>query len=131
MLNARVTNVTSDGVEIAGQPFLPVRTVFWAAGVQGSPLGGHLGVPTTKSGQVIVNPDLTVPAQSLSAFTGTAINGAWKLRVRDLAAVDNITLEIPRGTVSSRLRLARESFRESLARMKARETSLARTREAS
>ena len=33
-------------------------------------------------------PDLTAPAQSLGAFTGKAINGAWKLRVRDLAAQD-------------------------------------------
>jgi subtilisin-like proprotein convertase family protein len=32
--------------------------------------------------------DLTAPAQALAAFTGKAINGAWKLRVRDLAAVD-------------------------------------------
>jgi subtilisin-like proprotein convertase family protein len=37
-------------------------------------------------------PDLTAPAQALSAFTGKAINGAWKLRVRDLAAVDVGTL---------------------------------------
>ena len=37
-------------------------------------------------------PDLTVPAQSLSAFTGKAINGNWSLRVRDLAAVDTGTL---------------------------------------
>jgi subtilisin-like proprotein convertase family protein len=36
-------------------------------------------------------PDLTAPAQSLSAFTGKAINGAWKLRVRDLAAADTGT----------------------------------------
>ena len=36
-------------------------------------------------------PDLTAPAQSLAAFTGKAINGAWKLRVRDLAAVDTGT----------------------------------------
>lgn len=36
--------------------------------------------------------DLTAPAQSLSAFTGKAINGAWKLRVRDLAAADTGTL---------------------------------------
>jgi subtilisin-like proprotein convertase family protein len=36
--------------------------------------------------------DLTAPAQSLAAFTGKAINGAWKLRVRDLAAVDTGTL---------------------------------------
>jgi subtilisin-like proprotein convertase family protein len=36
--------------------------------------------------------DLTAPAQTLSAFTGKAINGAWKLRVRDLAAADTGTL---------------------------------------
>jgi subtilisin-like proprotein convertase family protein len=36
--------------------------------------------------------DLTAPAQSLSAFTGKAINGAWKLKVRDLASADIGTL---------------------------------------
>jgi len=36
--------------------------------------------------------DLTAPAQALSAFTGKAINGAWKLKVRDLAALDTGTL---------------------------------------
>ena len=86
MLNARVTNVTPQGVEIAGQPFLPVHNVFWAAGVQGSPLGHTLGVPLTKSGQVIVNPDLTVPghpevfvvgdmAAAKSADTGEPVPG--------------------------------------------------------
>jgi len=36
--------------------------------------------------------DLTAPAQALSAFTGKATNGAWKLKVRDLAAADIGTL---------------------------------------
>jgi subtilisin-like proprotein convertase family protein len=36
--------------------------------------------------------DLTAPAQALSAFTGKSINGAWKLKVRDLAAADTGTL---------------------------------------
>ncbi len=36
--------------------------------------------------------DLTAPAQALSAFNGKAINGAWKLRVRDLASIDTGTL---------------------------------------
>lgn len=36
--------------------------------------------------------DLTAPAQSLAAFNGKAIAGAWKLKVRDLAAVDTGTL---------------------------------------
>ncbi|MEP7013757.1 MAG: proprotein convertase P-domain-containing protein, partial [Acidobacteriota bacterium] len=35
--------------------------------------------------------DLTAPNQALSAFTGKAINGAWKLRVRDLASADTGT----------------------------------------
>jgi subtilisin-like proprotein convertase family protein len=39
-----------------------------------------------------VFPDLTAPAQSLAAFNGKAIAGAWRLRVRDLAAVDTGTL---------------------------------------
>jgi len=37
-------------------------------------------------------PDLTVPAASLSAFTGKAIAGAWKLKVADVAATDTGTL---------------------------------------
>lgn len=36
--------------------------------------------------------DLTTPNQALSAFTGKAIAGAWKLRVRDLASADTGTL---------------------------------------
>ncbi len=37
-------------------------------------------------------PDVTVPYASLSAFTGKAINGDWKVKVRDLAASDTGTL---------------------------------------
>ncbi len=36
--------------------------------------------------------DLTAPNQALTAFTGKAITGAWKLRVRDLASADTGTL---------------------------------------
>ena len=39
-----------------------------------------------------VYPDLTASAQSLAALTGKAINGAWRLRVRDLASIDVGTL---------------------------------------
>lgn len=59
-LNARVTNVTAHGVHI-GDEFIPVRNVFWAAGVKASPLGRSLGVPLDQSGRVIVGPDLTIP----------------------------------------------------------------------
>ncbi len=37
-------------------------------------------------------PDATAPAGSLGAFTGKAIAGTWKLKVRDLAALDTGTL---------------------------------------
>lgn len=37
-------------------------------------------------------PDLTVPNQSLAAFTGKSITGAWKLKVADLAGTDIGTL---------------------------------------
>ena len=37
---------------------------------------------------ITVYPDLTAPAQSLTAFNGKAIAGNWKLKVRDLAAAD-------------------------------------------
>ncbi len=36
--------------------------------------------------------DLTAPAQALTAFNGKATNGAWKLKVRDLASGDTGTL---------------------------------------
>lgn len=39
-----------------------------------------------------VYPDLTASAQSLAAFTGKSIAGAWRLRVRDLASADTGTL---------------------------------------
>ena len=39
-----------------------------------------------------VFPDLTAPAQSLSAFAGKSTAGAWTLKVRDLAAIDVGTL---------------------------------------
>jgi NADH dehydrogenase len=44
---------------------VPTRTILWAAGVLGSPLGRLLceqvGVPHDKAGRVIVAPDLSVP----------------------------------------------------------------------
>ena len=37
-------------------------------------------------------PDLTASNQSLAVFNGKTITGAWKLKVRDLAATDTGTL---------------------------------------
>ena len=46
--------------------FLPARTVVWAAGVAGSPLGKSLaasaGATLDRAGRVIVQPDLSLPS---------------------------------------------------------------------
>jgi len=63
-LNARVVAIDATGVtvETAGQTErIGVRTVLWAAGVQGSPLAQQLGVPLDRSGRVEVRPDLSIP----------------------------------------------------------------------
>lgn len=59
-VNSIVTKVTAEGIHV-GDDFTPVRTVFWAAGVQASPLGKSLGVQLDKAGRVVVGPDLAIP----------------------------------------------------------------------
>ena len=59
-LQSIVTDITAQGVSI-GDEFIPVRNVFWAAGVKASPLGQSLGVPLDRAGRVVVGPDLTIP----------------------------------------------------------------------
>jgi NADH dehydrogenase len=84
-LNAMVTNVTPEGLYISDE-FIPVRNVFWAAGVKASSLGKFLGVATDRAGRVIVGPDLTIPghpevfvvgdlAAAVSAVTGRQVPG--------------------------------------------------------
>lgn len=40
---------------------LPTDTVIWAAGVQGAPLGGAVGVPLERGGRIAVTPALHLP----------------------------------------------------------------------
>ncbi|MGE3273752.1 MAG: NAD(P)/FAD-dependent oxidoreductase [Vicinamibacterales bacterium] len=58
--NTMVTAV-EHGVVRLGDERVPARTIVWAAGVVGSPLGASLGVPLDRVGRVIVEPDLSVP----------------------------------------------------------------------
>ncbi len=63
LTDARVVGITSDGVTVknaSGETWIGARTVLWAAGVAGSPLGATLGVPVDNAGRVIVEPDLSV-----------------------------------------------------------------------
>jgi NADH dehydrogenase len=59
-LGSMVTNVTREGIHL-GAEFIPVRNVFWAAGVKANPIGASLGVPLDRAGRVIVGPDLAIP----------------------------------------------------------------------
>ena len=68
-VNSLVTNVTADGIHI-GEEFIPVRNIFWAAGVKASGLGATLGVPLDKAGRVVVGPDLTIPGHPEVFVTG-------------------------------------------------------------
>jgi NADH:quinone reductase (non-electrogenic) len=58
--DSKVTDIDSTGVVI-GDERISSRTVIWTAGVTPSPAGDWLGVPTDKSGRVIVQPDCSVP----------------------------------------------------------------------
>ncbi len=54
-----ITQVRADGVSMGGER-IAARTVLWAAGVQASPLGRHLGVDIDRNGRVRVRADLSI-----------------------------------------------------------------------
>lgn len=60
--NARVTDVTPDGVFI-GDERIDTRTVFWAAGNMASPLINRMGIGVDRAGRALVADDLSVPAR--------------------------------------------------------------------
>jgi NADH dehydrogenase len=66
--SAMVTDVTKESVTVREgdkTETIPTRTILWAAGVLGSPLGRTVaqenGTEVDKAGRVTVEPDLTVP----------------------------------------------------------------------
>jgi NADH dehydrogenase len=68
-LRSLVTGVTAEGIEL-GDERIPLRNVFWAAGVEASGLGRSLGVPLDRAGRVVVGPDLTIPGHPEAFVTG-------------------------------------------------------------
>jgi NADH dehydrogenase len=56
----QVVDIDSAGVSLIGGERISARTVVWAAGVAASPLGKTLGLPLTRTGQVPVEPDLSI-----------------------------------------------------------------------
>src|SRR5439155_5176333 len=110
-LNATVTNVTAEGIFI-GDEFIPVRNVFWAAGVKASPLGKSLGVATDRAGRVTVGPDLTIPghpevfvvgdlAAAISANDGRQVPGVAQGGIQmGRFAGETIVNDLRRGSVT-------------------------------
>lgn len=90
--SSKVSDIRKNGVtvEMAGDTLqVPAGTVIWSAGVQASNLGRILaketGAELTRTGQIVVEPDLTVPGHpeifiagdlaSYSHQTGTHLRG--------------------------------------------------------
>lgn len=55
---AQVERVGPEGVFLKGGDYLPARTVIWAAGVRGSPVGALLGLCSERDGRIPVGPTL-------------------------------------------------------------------------
>lgn len=72
--HTQVTQVTSEAVQLQAGLSIPTATVIWAAGVQGA-LPKHVwGLPTTRSNQVAVLSDLSVPGHSNLYAIGDVAN---------------------------------------------------------
>jgi NADH dehydrogenase len=74
---AKVTDVTSAGLQLDGGEQIEAATVLWAAGVAAVPLATTLGVPVDRAGRIAVEPDLR-----LAGHTNVYVAG-------DLAAVSD------------------------------------------
>jgi NADH dehydrogenase len=59
-LGVGVRRIDERGVELADGRRLDAGTVVWAAGVRANPLASALGLPTTRGGRVLVEPDLSL-----------------------------------------------------------------------
>jgi len=90
---ALVTKISPGLVDI-GDEHIEAGTVLWAAGVQASPLGKSLGVPTDRAGRVLVEPDLSIPGHpevfvigDLAAYTvdGKLLPGVAPVAMQEAA----------------------------------------------
>jgi NADH dehydrogenase len=76
-LEQRVTAIDEDGLCI-GDERIDAKTVFWAAGVQASPLAKSLGVPLDGAGRVKVEQDLSIPGHPEVFVVGDLAAVSWE-----------------------------------------------------
>ena len=76
-IDARVTHIDSEGVEIDGDR-IAARTTFWAAGVAASPAARWLGQVGDRSGRALVDDNLGVRGcPGVFAIGDTAASNGW------------------------------------------------------
>jgi NADH dehydrogenase len=88
MLNSKVEKIDGNGVQV-GTQVIQAKTVFWAAGVQASPLNISPDVEKDKAGRVIVEADFSVPGFHHSFVIGdmASYEYAEKMNLPGLAPV--------------------------------------------
>jgi len=74
MLNDRVVDVTHGQVSLKSGGEIEAHTIIWAAGVQASRVTCCLEVEKDRSGRLIVNPDLSLPAHPEIFVAGDVAN---------------------------------------------------------
>jgi len=74
MLNDRVVDVTRGKVVLKSGNEIEAGTIIWAAGVQASRVTNCLDVEKDRSGRLIVNPDLSLPAHPDIFVAGDVAN---------------------------------------------------------
>lgn len=60
-LGAKVSQVTTESVHVAGGSVIPAETVVWTAGMRGATLADPWGLPIARNGQVLTLPTLQTP----------------------------------------------------------------------
>jgi len=96
--SSAVTRIEPDAVYV-GDHKIRTRSVFWAAGNVASPVSKSLGVPLTKTGQVIVERDLSIPGHPNVFVIGDL---AHALQKNGLPALGVAQVAMQEGRVAAR-----------------------------
>ena len=103
------TDIGADFVRFGDQRIV-ARTIFWAAGVAGSPLGKLLGTDLDRAGRVRVRPDLSLPSHPEVFVAG------------DLVSLDQDGTPVP-GVAQAAKQMGTRVAHNILARIDGRETT--------
>lgn len=104
ILNARVIDAGPDRVVLHDGALIPAHTLFWAAGVKAAAIASLLDLPTTTSGRIPVEPDLTVPGHP-EVFVIGDMASLWQ-DGRELPMIAPVAMQM--GIYAGKAILARE-----------------------